>query len=226
MTNLADLTATEAAAKFERSKLRPVELVEACLDRIETNDPQLHAFVHVDRDLAMRYALALEKLPVRGPLWGLPLAVKDVLDTSDMPTAYGSPIWAGFRPRADAAAVSLARSEGAIILGKTATTEFATRKAAATVNPANHMHTPGGSSAGSAAAVAATFCPLAFGTQTAGSIIRPAAFCGVVGYKPTFGYIHRAGMKVMSETLDTIGVLARSVADCALLVGAITHRDL
>jgi Asp-tRNA(Asn)/Glu-tRNA(Gln) amidotransferase A subunit family amidase len=226
MTHPADLTASEAAARLQQSKLRPTELAEACLERIEARDPHLKAFVHLDRDQVLRSTHALEKSGTRGPLWGLPLAIKDVLDTADMPTGYGSPIWTGFRPRADAVAVAQARAAGAIILGKTATTEFATRKAAATVHPINAMHTPGGSSSGSAAAVAAALCPFAFGTQTAGSIIRPAAFCGIVGYKPTFGYIHRAGMKVMSEALDTIGALARSVTDCALLVGAITQRDL
>jgi Asp-tRNA(Asn)/Glu-tRNA(Gln) amidotransferase A subunit family amidase len=226
MIDPADLTATEAAARIQQSKLRPVELAEACLDRMRRRDPLLKAFVHVDHDLVIGYARALEKSGPRGPLWGLPLAVKDVLDTSDMPSCYGSSIWADFRPRADAACVALARSAGAIILGKTATTEFATRRPAETVNPVNNLHTPGGSSSGSAAAVGASLCPFAFGTQTAGSIIRPAAFCGIVGYKPTFGLIHRAGMKVMSETLDTIGVLARSIADCALLVGAISKRNL
>jgi Asp-tRNA(Asn)/Glu-tRNA(Gln) amidotransferase A subunit family amidase len=226
MIDPADLTATEAATRIQQSKLRPVELAEACLDRMRRRDPLLKAFVHVDHDLVIGYARALEKSGPRGPLWGLPLAVKDVLDTSDMPSCYGSSIWADFQPRADAACVALARSAGAIILGKTATTEFATRKPAETVNPINSLHTPGGSSSGSAAAVGASLCPFAFGTQTAGSIIRPAAFCGIVGYKPTFGHIHRAGMKVMSETLDTIGVLARSIADCALLVGAISRRNL
>jgi Asp-tRNA(Asn)/Glu-tRNA(Gln) amidotransferase A subunit family amidase len=152
--------------------------------------------------------------------------VKDVIDTADMPTGYGSPIWAGHRPRADAAAVAAARNAGAVIMGKTVTTEFATRHPGATANPHNTAHTPGGSSSGSAAAVADGMVPLAFGTQTAGSIVRPAAFCGVVGFKPSFGTLHRAGMKVMSESLDTIGVLARSVADCALAMGAMSGRDM
>lgn len=226
MTNPADLTACEAAARLQQSTLRPIELVEACLDRIEQIDPDLKAFVHVDRNQVVQSAYACERSSPRGPLWGLPLAVKDVLDTADMPTEYGSPIWAGFQPRADAVSVAQARAAGAIILGKTATTEFATRRPAATKHPIDAMHTPGGSSSGSAAAIAASLCPIAFGTQTAGSIIRPASFCGIVGYKPTFNYIHRAGMKVMSGALDTIGALARSVADCALMVGAITQRDL
>jgi amidase len=152
--------------------------------------------------------------------------VKDVLDTQDMPSQYGSPIWQGYQPRADAACVAWARAAGAVVIGKTVTTEFATRKPGPTANPHNTAHTPGGSSSGSAAGVAAGFFPLAFGTQTAGSIIRPAAYCGVVGYKPSFGTIARLGMKVMSESLDTIGVMARSVADCALFAGAVAGRDL
>ena len=143
-----------------------------------------------------------------------------------MPSEYGSPIWAGWRPRADAAAVAWARAAGAVAVGKTVTTEFATRKPGPTTNPANPGHTPGGSSSGSAAGVAAGFFPLAYGTQTAGSVIRPAAYCGVAGYKPSFGMISRVGMKIMSDSLDTIGVLARSVADCAVFAGAVSGRDL
>ncbi len=161
-----------------------------------------------------------------GKLHGLPIGVKDVLDTADMPSEYGSPIWRGWRPRADAAAVAWARAAGAVAIGKTVTTEFATRKPGPTGNPHNLRHTPGGSSSGSAAGVADGFFPLAFGTQTAGSVVRPAAFCGVVGYKPTFGMINRHGMKLMSESLDTVGVMARSVADCALFAGAVAGRDL
>ena len=161
-----------------------------------------------------------------GPLHGLPVGVKDVLDTADMPSEYGSPIWQGWRPRADAAAVAWARAAGAVVMGKTVTTEFATRKPGPTTNPANAAHTPGGSSSGSAAGVAAGFFPLAYGTQTAGSVIRPAAYCGVVGYKPSFGTISRIGMKIMSDSLDTVGVMARSVADCALFAGAVSGRDL
>jgi Asp-tRNA(Asn)/Glu-tRNA(Gln) amidotransferase A subunit family amidase len=226
VANPADLTATDAARRLRNGSLTSSSLMEACIERIEKIDPILHAFVYFDRAIAMRQAREADRATASGPLHGLPLGVKDVLDTFDMPAGYGSPIWDGYRPRADSVAVARARSAGAIIVGKTASTEFATRKPSAAVNPRNAAHTPGGSSSGSAAAVAAGLCPFAFGTQTAGSIIRPAAFCGVVGYKPSFGYIHRAGMKVMSESLDTIGVLARSVADCALLVGAVTGRDL
>jgi Asp-tRNA(Asn)/Glu-tRNA(Gln) amidotransferase A subunit family amidase len=161
-----------------------------------------------------------------GKLHGLPIGVKDVLDTADMPSEYGSPIWRGWRPRADAAAVAWARAAGAVAVGKTVTTEFATRKPGPTGNPHNLRHTPGGSSSGSAAGVADGFFPLAYGTQTAGSVLRPAAYCGVVGYKPTFGMINRHGMKLMSESLDTVGVMARSVADCALFASAVAGRDL
>jgi Asp-tRNA(Asn)/Glu-tRNA(Gln) amidotransferase A subunit family amidase len=143
-----------------------------------------------------------------------------------MPSEYGSPIWRGWRPRADAAAVAWARASGAVVIGKTVTTEFATRKPGPTANPARLTHTPGGSSSGSAAGVADFFFPLAYGTQTAGSVIRPAAYCGVVGFKPTFGLINRMGMKLMSDSLDTVGVMARSVADCALFAGAVSGTDL
>ena len=149
-----------------------------------------------------------------------------MLDTADMPSGYGSPIWEGWRPRADSAPVAWARKAGAVVMGKTVTTEFATRKPGPTANPAGLGHTPGGSSSGSAAGVADGFFPIAYGTQTAGSIIRPAAYCGVVGYKPSYNTIDRMGMKVMSASLDTVGVMARSVADCALFAAAVSTRDL
>jgi Asp-tRNA(Asn)/Glu-tRNA(Gln) amidotransferase A subunit family amidase len=219
---LHQLTATEATRRIRAGRLHPAELMQACLERIASREPVVRAFAWFDAKAALRAAQSA--LP--GPLHGLPLGAKDVLDTADMPSEYGSPIWTGWRPRADAAAVAWARAAGAVVAGKTVTTEFATRKPGPTTNPANPGHTPGGSSSGSAAGVAAGFFPLAYGTQTAGSVIRPAAFCGVVGYKPSFGTISRIGMKVMSDSLDTVGVLARSVADCALLAGAVSGRDL
>jgi Asp-tRNA(Asn)/Glu-tRNA(Gln) amidotransferase A subunit family amidase len=152
--------------------------------------------------------------------------VKDVLDTADMPSQYGSPVWANHQPKADSAPVAWAREAGAIVIGKTVTTEFATRKPGPTMNPANPAHTPGGSSSGSAAGVGAGLFPLAYGTQTAGSVIRPAAYCGAVGYKPTYGMISRIGMKIMSDSLDTVGTMARTVADCALFAAAVSGRDL
>jgi Asp-tRNA(Asn)/Glu-tRNA(Gln) amidotransferase A subunit family amidase len=217
----ARLTATEAARLIREGKLRSEALMEACLARIAEREPAVRAFAWFDPEAARRAAASARP----GPLHGLPIGVKDVLDTADMPSQYGSPIWSGWRPRADAAAVAWARGAGGAVIGKTVTTEFATRMPGPTGNPHNLHHTPGGSSSGSAAGVADGFFPLAYGTQTAGSVIRPAAYCGVVGFKPTFGTINRFGMKVMAESLDTVGVMARSVADCALFAGAVAGRD-
>ena len=222
MGDPARLTATEAARLIRDGKLSPGELMEACLARIAEREGAVRAFAGFDADAARRRAAAARP----GPLHGLPIGVKDVLDTADIPSEYGSPIWRGWRPRADAAAVAWARASGGVVIGKTVTTEFATRKPGPTGNPHNLSHTPGGSSSGSAAGVSDCFFPLAYGTQTAGSVIRPAAYCGVVGFKPTFGTINRFGMKLMAESLDTVGVIARSVADCALFAGAVSGRNL
>jgi len=222
MHDPAKLTATEAVRAMREGSLHPVDLMEACLERIAERELAVRAFSWFDADAARRAALVARP----GALHGLPIGVKDVLDTADMPSEYGSPIWRGWQPRADAAAVAWARAAGGVIIGKTVTTEFATRKPGPTANPHNLKHTPGGSSSGSAAGVADCFFPLAYGTQTAGSVIRPAAFCGVVGYKPSYGTINRFGMKLMSESLDTVGVITRSVADCALFAGAVAGRDL
>lgn len=221
MTEIADLTATEARAAIAAGRLSATALMEACLARIASREGEVRAFAWLDPALARHGAAAAKA----GPLHGIPIGVKDVIDTADQPSQYGSPIWAGHRPRSDAACVAAARRAGAVVIGKTVTTEFATRHPGPTANPRNLKHTPGGSSSGSAAGVAAGFFPVAFGTQTAGSIVRPAAYCGVVGFKPSFGTLHRAGMKVMSESLDTIGVMARSVADCALAMAAMTGID-
>jgi Asp-tRNA(Asn)/Glu-tRNA(Gln) amidotransferase A subunit family amidase len=160
------------------------------------------------------------------PLRGLPVAFKDIFDTADFPTQYGSPIYTGYRPRADATAVALARRAGGIVIGKTVTTEFASLVPSVTRNPHNLEHTPGGSSAGSAAAVAAGMVPIAFGTQTAGSVIRPAAFCGVTGFKPSYRLIPTVGVKDVSWHLDTAGLFGAGVADVAFALGAVTGRDL
>jgi amidase len=226
MTDLADLPATTLLRRILAGETTAAAVMEACLARIAAREPTLRAFAHFDAEAALRAARAADAAPAGGKLRGLPLGVKDVLDVAGMPTGNNSPIWDGWRPRSDAACVALARSEGAVVIGKTVTTEFATRQPGPTTNPRNPAFTPGGSSSGSAAGVAAGFFPLAFGTQTAGSILRPAAYCGVVGYMPTHGLIHRAGMTVMSEELDTIGAIARSVADCALLVSVLTGIDL
>ena len=220
--DLIALTASAAARMIQTNKLHPLDLAEAYLDHIARREPDVLAFVHFDPDQVRR--AAAEARP--GPLQGIPIGIKDVLDTADMPSQYGSPIWAGWRPRADSAPVAWAKAAGGVAIGKTVTTEFATRKPGPTMNPVNPAHTPGGSSSGSAAGVGAGLFPLAYGTQTAGSVIRPAAFCGVVGYKPTYGLISRIGMKIMADSLDTIGVIARTVADCALFAGAVSGRDL
>lgn len=229
MTDPAALTAIDAVRAIREGRLSAMALMGACLERVARREPTLHAFAHLDSSACLSAARKADERARRGqwgPLLGLPLGVKDVLDVEGMPSGYGSPVWAGYSPWTDAACVASARAAGGVVMGKTVTTEFATRKPGPTVNPVDAAHTPGGSSSGSAAGVAAGFFPLAFATQTAGSIVRPAAFCGVVGYMPSHGMLHRAGMKVMSESLDTIGAVARTVADCALLVGACAGRDL
>ena len=226
MAELWQLSATEAARGLRDGKYAAARLMEACLDRIRERERTVRAFAFFDPAAAMQAAQEADRRGPTGRLHGLALGVKDVLNTAGMPTGYGSPIWSGYRPRADASAVALARAAGALVIGKTVTTEFASSYPGPTTNPANPRHTPGGSSSGSGARLPMVSVPLRFRLQTAGSVIRPAAFCGVVGYKPSFGTIHRAGMKVMSELLDTIGVIARTVPDCALLVGAIADVDL
>lgn len=222
---LHELGAAQAAALLQRRELKAEDLVRACLERVAARDDDVHAFTHVDAVSALAQARALDAGPVRGPLHGLPLGVKDLFDTTDLPTAYGSAVYAHHRPAADAASVTLCREAGAIVLGKTVTTEFAYFTPGPTVNPHNALHTPGGSSSGSAAAVADHMVPLALGTQTAGSIIRPAAYCGVVGYKPSLGRVVHAGVKSLSPTLDVIGGFGRNVEDAALL-GAVLTGDL
>jgi Asp-tRNA(Asn)/Glu-tRNA(Gln) amidotransferase A subunit family amidase len=188
-----------------------IERVDAALERIGAMDGVVRAWTHLDPDRARREAVAAGARAA-GPLTGLTLGVKDVFDSSDLPTEYGSPIYAGFRPRADAAAVALLRRAGAVVVGKTATTEFATFHPAPTTNPHRSTHTPGGSSSGSAAAVACGMVDVALGTQTTGSIVRPASFCGVFGFKPTFGVVSVAGLKLVAPRLDTVGWLARDVS--------------
>ena len=219
------LDAWQAAALLARRELNAVDLVRACLDRIAERDAQIHAFIQLNADAALDLARQLDAGAWRGLLHGLPFGVKDLLDTHDLPTGYGSPIYAGHQSPADAAAVALCREAGAILLGKTVTTELANLHAGATRNPHDFNRTPGGSSSGSAAAVADCMLPLALGTQTAGSVIRPAAFCGVVGFKPSHNRVPKAGVKALSETLDTVGCFSRSVRDAALL-GAVLTGDL
>jgi amidase len=222
MSDPAKLSATEAARRIRDGRLRPAALMAACLDRIAAREGVVHAFACLDPEQATAAAAAARP----GPLHGLPFGVKDVFDTADLPTGYNSPIYRGHRPRADAPALAGTRAAGGALLGKTVTTEFAYRHPGPTTNPHDATRTPGGSSSGSAAGVADFFFPLAFGTQTAGSTIRPAAYCGVVGYKPSFGMINRVGIKQLADSLDHVGLMARHVADCALWGSALSGWDL
>jgi Asp-tRNA(Asn)/Glu-tRNA(Gln) amidotransferase A subunit family amidase len=206
---------------------RSAESVAAeCADALAAREPQLRAFAAFDRATLIESAQALDRDAAlrAAPLAGVPVAVKDVIDTAQYPTAYGSPIYAGHRPALDAACVALLRQAGAPVLGKTVTAELAFLHPGPTRNPHAPDHTPGGSSSGSAAAVAAGLAPLALGTQTAGSVIRPASFCGVVGYKPSPRLIPRSGVKVVSDTLDEVGLFARSVDDAALLASVLAQQ--
>ena len=211
------LNAWEAAAAIAAGTLTSEALVRDCLERIDARDPAIAAWTHLDSEQALAQARDRDQTPASGPLHGVPVGVKDIIDTADMPTTYGSPIYAGHQTAWDAACVALLRQAGAVIMGKTVSTEFAMYEPGKTANPHNPAHTPGGSSSGSAAAVAAEMVPLALGSQTAGSIVRPASFCGVVGYKPTHGDFSLAGIKLLSQTLDTLGGFARCVQDLALL---------
>ncbi|MVW72913.1 amidase [Bordetella sp. 15P40C-2] len=224
------LSATQAVERLARRELSAEQLLRDCLARIEAREPIVQAWTARDAEAALQHARELDRSPIRGVLHGLPFGVKDVFATHDLPTSCGSAIYAGHRPPADAAAVALCRQAGAIVAGKTVTTEFASYQPGPTRNPHNPAHTPGGSSSGSAAAVADYMVPFALGTQTAGSIIRPAAYCGVVGYKPSLGRIQRAGLKTIADSLDTIGGFARTVDDVALfasvMMGDASLRDL
>jgi Asp-tRNA(Asn)/Glu-tRNA(Gln) amidotransferase A subunit family amidase len=227
---LADMTALEARNELARGSISAREVVEACLARIAECEPKVQAWAHLDPAYAMRQAEAPDRYRADGrtigPLHGLPIGLKDIIDTRDFPTENGTPFDAGRRPREDAAIVQRLRAAGAIILGKTVTTELAVFHPGKTRNPHDATHTPGGSSSGSAAAVAAKMVPLAIGSQTNGSVIRPASFCGVVGYKPSRGLVPRTGMLTQSEPLDHVGTFSGTIEDAALLVDAIAgHHE-
>jgi Asp-tRNA(Asn)/Glu-tRNA(Gln) amidotransferase A subunit family amidase len=215
--HLNELAATEIVRGITAGAFTCEAVVRACLARIADQDGVIQAWINFDPDAALGQARALDRATTRGPLHGLPIGVKDVIDTFDMPTEMGSPIYRGHRPPADGAVVAQVRAAGAVILGKTVTCEFAGVTAGPTTNPHDEMHTPGGSSSGSAAAVADCMVPVAFGTQTGGSVLRPASYCGVIGYKPTYNAFNRFGVKPAAEGLDTIGVIARTLDDVALV---------
>jgi Asp-tRNA(Asn)/Glu-tRNA(Gln) amidotransferase A subunit family amidase len=220
---LHKLSAMQIATGIAQGAFTAQNVVQQCLDRIEEREPLIRAWAALDAETSLAAARQLDRGTSRGPLHGVPFGVKDVIDTADFPTQMGSPLYGGHRPRFDAACVALARNAGAIVMGKTATAEFAGTAPPTTRNPHNPAHTPGGSSSGSGAAVADYMVPLAYGTQTGGSILRPAAFCGVIGFKPTFGSYNPVGVKPAAVSFDTLGLIARTLDDVelfhAVLVG-------
>ena len=225
----AQLTASEAAQRIRGGVLSSEELVKACLERIRLVEPTVQAWQFLDEEHALAQARAADAQRRRGEpvgaLCGIPVGVKDIMDTADMPTENGTVLHKGRTPRVDAAVVARLRAAGAVIMGKTVTTECAYFNPGKTRNPHNPEHTPGGSSSGSAAAVAAQMVPLALGSQTAGSVIRPASFCGVYGFKPTHGLIPRTGVLPLSRTLDHVGLFARSAEDLAMLAEELVGWD-
>lgn len=225
MPPLNQLSCTEIAQGIAAGAFTAEAVVRDCLDRIAAREPTVHAWATIDPEHALAQARALDRGPRRGALHGVPIGIKDVIDTADLPTEMGSPIYQGHRAACDAACVAVARAAGAVILGKTVTAEFAGMFPGATTNPHNPAHTPGGSSSGSAAAVADMMAPAAFGTQTGGSVLRPAAYCGVIGYKPTFNLINRAGIKFAAESLDTIGVMTRTIDDAELITATVIGKE-
>jgi Asp-tRNA(Asn)/Glu-tRNA(Gln) amidotransferase A subunit family amidase len=218
------LSALDLARRVDAGEISPPAVIDLCAQAIAAREAEIGAFSALDIEAARRHARAAAL--AQSPLRGLPVGLKDIFDTVDFPTAYGSPIYAGHRPKADAAMVALVLRAGGIVLGKTVTTEFASLQPAGTRNPRNPAHTPGGSSSGSAAAVAAGMLPIAFGSQTGGSVIRPAAYCGTAGFKPSFRLFPTVGMKAFSWSLDTVGVFGAGVADVAFAAAAVTGRDL
>ncbi|MGZ2257323.1 amidase [Roseobacter sp. A03A-229] len=224
-----ELSASEASAHIAAGRLSSQQLVRSCLDRIAETEDGLRAWAHLDPEAAMAQAAACDTHRqaglATGPLHGLPVGLKDIIDTGDMPTQRGTPIFAGRQPDEDARVVEMLREAGAVIMGKTVTTELAFMHPSETRNPANPNNSPGGSSSGSAAAVAAGHVPLAVGTQTNGSVIRPASFCGTFGFKPTRGTIPRTGVLQTSKSLDQLGTFARTLEDAAILADVLSGYD-
>jgi len=218
---LNELGAAEIAQKIAAGEATCEAVVRDCLARIAARDGVVKAWVNFNPELALAQARALDRGPSRGPLHGVPVGIKDIINTLDMPTEMGSPIYRGHRPPADASCVALLRRAGAVILGKTATCEFAGSAPAQTTNPHNAAHTPGGSSSGSAAAVADRMIMAALGTQTGGSVLRPSSYCGIFGFKPTYNTFNKAGVWPAADSIDTIGVHARSIDDIALVTAVL-----
>ncbi len=224
-----ELSAAQAAENIRSGLISSVDLVKACLQRIEDTDADIMAWVNLDAEQALAQAEALDEIRRKGlplgPLHGVPVGIKDIFDTCDMPTQLGTKIHEGRQPELDCVVIERLREAGAVILGKTVTTEFAYSHPAVTTNPHNPAHSPGGSSSGSAAAVAAGHLPLAIGSQTGGSTIRPASYCGIFGFKPTRGVISRRGVLETSRVLDQVGIFARTLEDLALLGDTLGSYD-
>src|SRR6266850_7462107 len=229
LAELWRLSATEAAGLIRAGTIESGDLVLACLERVARVEPDVQAWTFLDPDHAMAQARAADEYRMSGQpigaLHGVPVGLKDIIDTADMPTENGSVLHAGRTPSRDAAVTERLRAAGAIVMGKTVTTEFATRTPGKTRNPHDPGHTPGGSSSGSAAAVAASMVPLALGSQTTGSTIRPGSFCGVYAFKPTHGLISRRGMFQLSRSMDHVGLFARTIEDVALLLESLVGYD-
>jgi Asp-tRNA(Asn)/Glu-tRNA(Gln) amidotransferase A subunit family amidase len=229
LTDLHALSATDAARLIRDGAISSEQYVAACLARVRETDARIEAWAFLDPDYALSQARAADRYRLSGqaigPLHGVPIGIKDIIDTADMPTENGSPLHAGRTPSRDAAVITLLRAAGAVIIGKTVTTEFACGASGKTRNPHDAAYSPGGSSSGSAAAVAAGMVPLALGSQTGGSTVRPASYCGVYGLKPTRGLIPRRGMSRVAHTLDTVGLFARSIDDLALLLESCVAYD-
>ena len=226
MQDPCTMSARALAAAIAQGETNAEAITAAHLERIVEREPEVQAFAHINPELSMEQARAIDGRAGVGILRGVPFGVKDIIDTHDMPTEHGSPIHKGRQPAADAACVAYARDHGGVLLGKTVTTEFAHVSPNQTRNPHNPAHTPGGSSSGSAAAVGAGMVAWAFGTQTAGSVVRPAAYCGVVGYKPSYGEINTEGVHGNVRSFDTIGIMARAVEDLPLIRAAVTTESI
>ena len=222
---LHTLSAADMASLVKSGGITCEQVARSCIERVKQRDAVVKAWSYFDPDLILQQAQELDTRSHRGPLHGVPVGIKDIIDTYDMPTEMGSPIYRGHRPASDASCVALLRAAGALIFGKTVTCEFAGATPAQTTNPHNPARTPGGSSSGSAAAVADFMVPLALGTQTGGSVQRPSSYCGIVGYKPTFGLINPAGVKPAAESLDTVGLMARTVQDIELAFRVLTNSN-
>lgn len=227
--SLEQLTAAETVSAIDTGRAKATEIAKACLSVVEAREPEVQAWQFLDSDYVLKQAAAVDETHEYGrgigPLGGVLVGIKDIIDTRDMPTENGTPVDEGRRPTRDAACVAALREAGAIIMGKTVTTELASYTPGKTRNPHNPGHTPGGSSSGSAAAVAANMCHVALGSQTNGSMIRPASFCGVYGFKPTFGLISRWGILEQSPPFDTLGVFARTIEDIAMVTEALAGMD-